>query len=148
MMVETPHIDPRMSPRVSPLVPGWAPVVRPAPEGFGLAAFAPAAQNSPSPQVFAKELLMIPAKTAIPGTQALALKCDIFASIDWTNDGVIIRSELLDEEGYGRTYDEAWSDLLTSLRDRHASLAKREARLSPADRRILNSLRDAINFDL
>ena len=143
-MVETPYIIPHVSPRV----PDWVPVARPLPEVVGLPVPVPPSQNSQRLQLFAKELLMIPSGTVVSGNPAPKLKCDIFASIDWTNDGVIIRSELLDEEGYGGTFEAAWSDFLTSLRDRHASLAKKETRLSPADRNVLDGLRAAIDFSL
>jgi len=93
-----------------------------------------------------KELTTIPSKTAILGKQAPVLNCDVFVTIDWTKDGVLISSALFDEDGYGRTYDDALEDFLVSLKDKGASLARREATLSPADRRVLAALRSSINL--
>jgi hypothetical protein len=69
---------------------------------------------------------------------------DIFASIDWTKDGVVINSCLFEEDGFGRTYEEAWGDFLASLRDKLSSLEKRAASLSAVDLEILQHLRVSI----
>ena len=97
-------------------------------------------------EIFEKQLLTVPRGTTIPGNPMVTLKCPIFASIDWSGDGVVISSVLFDEDGYGGTYEVAWADLLSSLRDRYTSLAKREAVLSAADREVLTALRSSINF--
>lgn len=107
----------------------------------------PASTTPTRDRVFAKELLRVPAQTVIPGPTPVTLKSDVFASIDWNGDGVIIRSELFDEEGYGWTYEGAWSDFLISLRDKYHSLERRQARLSPADRDVFNHLRQVFTFD-
>lgn len=108
-------------------------------------AFLPSSVPVERPMVM-QELLMFPSETIIPGQPACKLKCDLFASIDWNGDGVLIRSELLDEEGYGSSYEEAWQDFLESLRDKQASLARRRDVLSAADRRVLDQLRVCIDF--
>ena len=88
-----------------------------------------------------KELLIIPSGTTIPGDPGLELVSDVFATIDWTSDGIIVASALLDEDGYGWSYDDAWGDFLTSLKDRLDSLARREDRLAQGDRHVLDQLR-------
>jgi hypothetical protein len=74
----------------------------------------------------------------------MKLERNIFASVNWTSDGVVIASPMLDEEGYGETFEAAWVDFLVSLKDRHASLAKREVSLSTSDRAILDILRESL----
>lgn len=99
-----------------------------------------------SNQTFSTQLLVVPSDTLVSGNPPAKSKCAIVAGIDWNGDGVTIRSEFLDEDGYGWSYEEAWDDFLTSLRDRYSSLAKREERLSPADRETLKKLRAVITF--
>ena len=94
--------------------------------------------------MFMKELLTIPAGTILPGDPELKLASDVFATIDWTSDGIIVASVLLDEDGYGWSYDDAWDDFLASLRDRLNSLARREDRLAQVDRHILDQLRTVL----
>lgn len=125
MMIETPPIRPLLMPEVR-MAP---PLVSP---------------DLPREQMFAKTLLAIHSGTVLPGAPPLKLRSDIFASIDWTKDGVVISSCLFDEDGYGRTYEDAWHDFIASLRDKHASLKKREATLSPEDRRVLDALRSSL----
>lgn len=91
-----------------------------------------------------KEFLTIHAGTVIPGDPPLGLAQDVYVSMDWGKDGVVITSVVLDEDGYGWTYEEAWTDFLSSLRDRRESLEKREARLSADDREVLKLLRVVI----
>lgn len=91
-----------------------------------------------------KDLTTIPPNATIAGEQTPALKCYVFVTIDWTKDGVLINSALFDEDGYGRTYDDALEDFLVSLRDKRVSLEKREATLSAADRQVLRKLRESL----
>lgn len=103
-----------------------------------------ASDDLPCDRISEKTLLTIPAGTVLPGRPEFRFRSWVFASIDWTKDGVLISSCLFDEDGYGRTYDEAWSDFITSLRDKLASLEKRVATLSIPDREILRHLRESI----
>lgn len=91
--------------------------------------------------MFTKTLLTVPSGTVVPGNPAFKLTSDVIATIDRTADGTVIASPMLDEEGYGETYEAAWQDFLASLRDRFFSLEKREATLSPPDRAVLHTLR-------
>jgi hypothetical protein len=103
--------------------------------------FAPVPLQRP---IFMKELLTISSGTVIPGNPPYKLNGTVIATIDYTGDGVVIASPMLDEEGYGETYEAAWYDFLVSLRDRYASLAKRESNLSPGDREVLDNLRSLL----
>ena len=103
-----------------------------------------ASPDLPHDRLVGKMLLVVPAGTSIPGSPSLKFRGDIFASIDWTRDGVLINSCLFEEDGYGRTYEEAWDDFISSLRDKRASLEKRAGMLSAADRRIFEDLRSSI----
>ena len=84
--------------------------------------------------------------TKIPGRIKCSLKQPVVARVESTKDGIILSSELFDEEAYGPTYNEAEIEFLTSLCDRFQSLAKRESRLSPQDRSILNELRSVLKI--
>ena len=56
-------------------------------------------------------------------------------------EGFVIKSGEMDEEGYGATYREAYSDFITSLKDRLNSLRPREKVLSERDKAVLTKLR-------
>jgi hypothetical protein len=94
--------------------------------------------------MFMLELLTVLPGTVIPGNPPFKLKQGIIATIDRTSDGVVIASPMLDEEGYGESYAAAWADFLSSIRDKLASLTKREASLSPADKEVLGNLRESL----
>ena len=126
-MMITPQIEHRHSPIIGLDVPVRTPEL-------------------PLDREFSNQLLTVPNGTPLPGTPASRLRSDVFASVDWTRDGVVISSNLFEEEGYGRTYDDAWNDFLSSIRDRHDSLARRESRLSAGDKRVLDALRSVIAF--
>lgn len=100
----------------------------------------------PLEREFSKQLLIVPKGSVLPGTPPAMLESQVFVSVDWTRDGVIVSSALFEEEGYGRSYEEAWGDFLSSIRDRYESLAKREPRLSTGDKRVLGALRSALNL--
>jgi len=89
----------------------------------------------------AKIPLMIPAETVLPGDPKYKLNSPVNGVIEYTIDGVLITVHIFDEEGYGETYESAWDDLLSSIRDRYASLVKREQGLSPPDHIVLCELR-------
>ena len=101
----------------------------------------------PTERLFTKQLLLIPKGAILPGSPPAHLACDLFASIDWTKDGIVVSSALLDEEGYGWSENAAWNDFMLSLRDRHDSLRKRASRLSTGDREILEHLQSVIVFE-
>ena len=84
---------------------------------------------------------MFPKGPPIPGTQEMTLKRHLAAQIEINRDGYVIASGAVDEDGYGRTYEEAYRDFLTSLRDRYHSLRTREASLSQEDHMVLQKLR-------
>lgn len=98
----------------------------------------------PKDQIVGKRLLTIHSGTAVPGYPEFKLGCNVFASIDETMDGVVISSALFEEDGYGRSYDDAWRDFIGSLRDKLASLEKRETILSRQDLEILKKLRASL----
>ena len=92
------------------------------------------------------EIVTFPAWTRIPGLKSMALRQEILVTVEWTNDGVLISADSLDEDGYGATYWEACWDFLTSMRDRLGSLSSRESVLSVGDRMVLDRLRAAIKL--
>jgi hypothetical protein len=85
--------------------------------------------------------LMIPEGTILPGDPTYKLNFSVRGVIQNTIDGFLIAVPIFDEEGYGETYESAWDDLLSSIRDKYASLAKMEQGLSPPDRKVLSELR-------
>lgn len=86
------------------------------------------------------QIIVFEGGTPIPDSD-LALRNPVAVEIQTTRDGFVIRSSGLDEEAYGSTYQEAYVEFLTSLRDRFYSLIRREAYLSSEDLAILNKLR-------
>lgn len=128
-MNETPRIAPDLSPAIPEALMKTTGILHAGPQ---------------RPTTFTKEMLAVPQGTIIPGTPALKLMSSVFASIDRTNDGVLISSVLFDEEGYGRTYEDAWTDFIASLRDKFSSLEKRESKLAASDRAVLAQLRQSI----
>jgi hypothetical protein len=97
----------------------------------------------PQCQIVEKTLLSIPKGTLLPGTRQLA--SDIFAAIDTTKDGIVITSCLFEEDGYGKSYEEAWDDFISSLCDKYDSLERRAAVLSQSDLEVLRQLRVTIS---
>lgn len=79
-------------------------------------------------------------ETPIPGSD-LKLGEEIWADIERTDDAYVVRCGVLDEEAYGSSFQDAYIDFLTSLRDRYEVLSHRESRLAPPDRQILTRLR-------
>jgi hypothetical protein len=85
--------------------------------------------------------LIIPVDTILLGDPIYKLNLSVDGVVEWTIDGFVITAPIFDEEGYGETYENAWDDLLSSIRDRYASLVKREQGLSPLDQKVLSELR-------
>jgi hypothetical protein len=80
------------------------------------------------------------------GTSAgrVTLKRSIVIQMETTADGYVISSRDVDEDGYGRTPDEAVVDFLSSLYDRYQSLSHHADVLADHDRAILSRLRDVL----
>ena len=55
-------------------------------------------------------------------------------------EGFVIKSDYVDEEVYGKDFNTAYADLITSIRDRYNSLKHRKKKLSQHDQDILKSL--------
>ena len=55
-------------------------------------------------------------------------------------EGFVIKSDYVDEEVYGKDFNTAYADLITSIRDRYNSLKYRKKKLSQHDQDILKSL--------
>src|SRR3990170_4187855 len=86
--------------------------------------------------------VIFPEGTAIP--EGFKLSRALLAEMEITPDGFVIRSGEVHEEWYGSTYETAYLDFLTSLRDRYHSLSRREGRLSAEDRYVLERLRSLL----
>ena len=86
-------------------------------------------------------MIIIPEGTSVPGKEKYILKHGIIVQMESNTDGFVIKSGEMDEEGYGITYKEAYSDFITSLKDRWNSLSRRKKVLSERDEAVLNKLR-------
>ena len=86
-------------------------------------------------------MMIIPEGTRVPGRGKYILKHGIIVQMESNPDGFVVKSGEMDEEGYGLTYKEAYSDFITSLRDRLNSLRPREKVLSERDKTVLAKLR-------
>lgn len=86
------------------------------------------------------ETFPLVANTALPGSN-LFLKQPLQVEIEATKDGLVMRSNYIDEEAFGQTLEDVYLDFLTSIRDRYHSLVLREQRLSSDDRSVLDKLR-------
>ncbi len=87
-------------------------------------------------------MMVIPEGTRVPGRGKYILSHGIIVQMESSSDGFVIKSGEMDEEGYGTTYKEAYSDFITSLKDRWNSLSRRGENLSARDKAVLNKLRD------
>jgi len=83
------------------------------------------------------------AKTRLPNSNLL-LRHDLTVRQETTQDGYVIKSSYVDEESFGATLEEAYFDFLTSIRDKYNSLQRREMKLSPRDRTVLENLRSLL----
>lgn len=93
----------------------------------------------PRGDILSFDYITIAAKTPVPG--GFVLSRALVAEVEATPDGWVIRSGWVNEEAYGSTYGEAYTDFLTSLRDRYQSLNRRQERLSAQDRAVFDTLR-------
>jgi len=84
--------------------------------------------------------IIIPEGTRIGGRGRYILRHGIVVEMESNPDGFVIRSGEMDEEGYGTSYKEAYSDFITSLEDRLNSLRRRKKVLSERDKAVLNNL--------
>jgi len=89
-------------------------------------------------------ILNIAANTRLPNSE-LVLRNHLAVLQDMTPDGYILRSYYIDEESFGQTLEEAYFDLLTSIRDRYCSLVRREMRLSSRDKMVLDHIRSLLD---
>ena len=86
------------------------------------------------------ETFLLVVNTALPASN-LFLKQPLLVQIEATKDGLVMRSNYIDEEAFGQTLEDVYLDFLTSIRDRYNSLVLREQRLSSDDRSVLDKLR-------
>lgn len=85
------------------------------------------------------ETFLLVTNTALPAS-TLSLKHSLLTQIEATKDGLIMRSNYIDEEAFGQTLEDVYFDFLTSIRDRYHSLVLREQSLSSDDRSVLDRL--------
>jgi len=83
------------------------------------------------------------AKTRLPNSDLL-LRHDLPVRKEMTQDGYVIKSSYIDEESFGATLEEAYFDFLTSIRDKYNSLQRREMKLSPRDKTVLENIRSLL----
>lgn len=83
------------------------------------------------------------AKTPLPNSDLL-LGHDLTVHKEMTQDGYVIKSDYIDEESFGATLEEAYLDFLTSIRDKYNSLQRRELKLSPRDKAVLENIRSLL----
>ena len=83
--------------------------------------------------------ISLPEGTLVTGSD-YALRHSLIAEVQFTKDGILIRSAHVDEESYGGTVEIAYNDFITSIRDRYNSLSRRKGRLSQHDQSILERL--------
>jgi hypothetical protein len=88
-------------------------------------------------------IFSIIANTPLPDSDLL-LRRDLAVHQEITQDGYLIRSSYIDEESYGETREQAYLDFLTSIRDKYRSLQRREAKLSPRDKTVLQNIRSLL----
>ena len=86
------------------------------------------------------ETFLLVANTILPASN-LFLKQSLLVKIESTKDGLVMRSNYIDEDAFGQTLEDAYLDFLTSIRDRYQSLVAREQSLSSDDRSVLDKLR-------
>ena len=98
------------------------------------------ADNSIDCFTLSLETFLLVAKTSLPASN-LVLKQPLLVAIESTKDGLVMRSNYIDEEAFAQTLEDVYLDFLTSIRDRYQSLVLREQRLSSADRSVLDKLR-------
>lgn len=77
--------------------------------------------------------------TKIRGYQ-LKLAEDLALTVEYADQGVLVRSPELGEDGYGATWPLALDDFLSSLADRRESLESRSDRIDEQDQAMLDRL--------
>lgn len=88
-------------------------------------------------------IFSIIARTPLPNS-GLLLRHDLTIRKQITQDGYVLKSDYIDEESFGHTFEEAYLDFLTSIRDKYRSLLRREMKLSPRDKTVLQNIRSLI----
>ena len=86
------------------------------------------------------QTFLLVANTTLPASN-IFLKQSLLVQIEATKDGLVMRSNYIDEDAFGQTLEDAYLDFLTSIRDRYHSLVAREQSLSSDDRSVLDKLR-------
>ncbi len=86
------------------------------------------------------ETFLLVANTTLPASN-LFLKQSLLVRIEATKDGLVMRSNYIDEDAFGQTLEDVYLDFLTSIRDRYHSLTAREQSLSSDDRSVLDKFR-------
>ena len=86
------------------------------------------------------ETFLFVANTTLPASN-LFLKQPLLVQIESTKDGLLMKSNYIEEEAFAPTLEDVYFDFLTSIRDRYQSLILREQRLSSADCLVLDKLR-------
>ena len=90
-------------------------------------------------------IFTIIAKTRLPNSDLL-LRYDFTVHKEMNQDGHVMKSSYIDEESFGATLEEAYLDFLTSIRDKYNSLQRRETKLSPRDKAVLEHIRSLLTF--
>ena len=111
------------------------------PVWVGTANVATVAESFGNIEIGSFGMIVIPEGTRVPGRGKYILRHGIVVQMESNPDGFVIKSGEMDEEGYGTTYKEAYSDFIISLEDRLNSLRRREKVLSERDKAVLNNLR-------
>lgn len=93
--------------------------------------------------LISSSILAIIAETPLPNCD-LRLRRELAIRKEITQDGYVLKSSYIDEESFGHTFEEAYFDLLTSIRDKYRSLQRRETKLSPRDKTVLENIRSLL----
>lgn len=88
------------------------------------------------------EAILLSSGTRI--SEDLSLAQSLAVLVQNNEDGCWFRSDWINEDGFGSTFEAAYMDFVTSLRDRYHSLLDREDRLSAEDREVLTNLRSLL----
>jgi hypothetical protein len=90
-------------------------------------------------------IFIIIAKTRLPNSDLL-LRYDLTVHKEMNQDGHVMKSSYIAEESFGATLEEAYLDFLTSICDKYNSLQRRETKLSPRDKAVLENIRSLLTF--
>ena len=86
------------------------------------------------------QLMPLNKGTQIPNS-SYTFQHQLLTKLHSSNDGSLIQSAFVDEDGYGTTISEAYLDFLGSIRDRYNSMKRRKSRLATHELQFLNNLR-------